>query len=56
MKRLIDYTAEEQLEILKDVCNKMYIAHNISLNSLDIIRQLVIIDGLFSSYAKSEIN
>lgn len=39
MKRILDYTPDEQLEVLKDICNEIYIARNLSLNSLDIIRQ-----------------
>lgn len=53
MKRLLDHTPEEQLEILKTICNKIYIARNISMDSLDVIRQLVIIDELFRSDAES---
>jgi hypothetical protein len=37
----------EQLLILKEICNKIYIARNISLDNEGVIEQLELIDNLF---------
>lgn len=42
-----DMNSTEQLLILKDVCNRIYIARNISLNEKTIHECLVKIDELF---------
>jgi hypothetical protein len=46
-KTLHDFPQEEQLAILKDICNKIYIARNISLSHNTIIENLEEIDRLF---------
>lgn len=47
MKPITDYSPEEQLDILLSICNKIYIARNISMDSFGIIEQLKVIDSLF---------
>ena len=37
----------EQLLILKEICNKIYIARNIALDNEGVITQLELIDNLF---------
>jgi hypothetical protein len=46
-KTLQDFPSDEQLAILKDICNKIYIARNISLSHVTIIENLEEIDRLF---------
>lgn len=46
-KTLQDFSPDEQLAILKDICNKIYIARNISLSNVTIIENLEEIDRLF---------
>jgi hypothetical protein len=43
------YDSQTQLLKLKEVCNKIYIARNISLSQEEIIKQLEVIDALFRS-------
>ena len=43
------YDAQTQLLKLKEVCNKIYIARNISLSQEEIVNQLEVIDALFRS-------
>lgn len=43
------YDSTTQLLKLKEVCNKIYIARNISLSQSGVIEQLEVIDSLFSS-------
>jgi hypothetical protein len=45
--KINDHNSLDQLLILKDLCNKIYIARNISLNNDDVIQQLELIDKLF---------
>lgn len=48
MKRQIyDYSSEDQLILLRDICNRIYIARNISLNQEKILEELQKIDSLF---------
>ena len=47
LKNIVDYTAEEQLIILKDICARIYIYRNISLNRECVIEELKAIDMLF---------
>lgn len=42
-----EYTAEEQLRILKRICHIIYIARNISMSQETILEQLAEIDILF---------
>ena len=46
-KTLHDFSKDEQLTILKDICNKIYIARNISMSYETIIENLEEIDKLF---------
>jgi hypothetical protein len=46
-KTLQDFPRDEQLAILKDICNKIYIARNISMSPDTIIENLEEIDRLF---------
>jgi len=46
-KNIEDFDTLNQLLILKEICYKIYIARNISLNEETIIEQLEKIDGLF---------
>jgi hypothetical protein len=46
-KTLQDFPSDEQLAILKDICNKIYIARNISMSPEMIIENLEEIDRLF---------
>jgi len=43
------YDSQTQLSKLKEVCNKIYIARNISLSQEGVIKQLEVIDTLFRS-------
>ena len=43
------YDSQTQLLKLKEVCNKIYIARNISLSQEGVIKQLEVIDALFRS-------
>jgi hypothetical protein len=45
--KINNYNSLDQLLILKDLCNKIYIARNISLSDADVIEQLELIDNLF---------
>ena len=47
LKNIVDYTVEEQLIILKDICARIYIYRNISLNREGVIEELNAIDMLF---------
>jgi hypothetical protein len=44
----------EQLLILKEICNKIYIARNISLDNEGVIDQLELIDNLFREHETEE--
>jgi hypothetical protein len=44
----------EQLLILKEICNKIYIARNISLDNEGVIAQLELIDNLFREHETEE--
>ena len=44
----------EQLLILKEICNKIYIARNISLDNEGVITQLELIDNLFREHETEE--
>lgn len=46
-KTINEYTPAEQLEILRYICNQIYIARNISLNEQTILDNLKNIDILF---------
>ncbi len=42
-----DYPKDEQLDILKSICNRLYIARNITLSEDRLINALTDIDKLF---------
>lgn len=45
--KINNYDSLKQLLILKEICNKIYIARNISLDNEGVIEQLELIDNLF---------
>ena len=47
LKNINQYGSLDQLQILKDICNKIYIARNISMNDATIHDMLSRIDKLF---------
>lgn len=47
LKSISTYDSLTQLSILKDICNRIYIARNISLNNDTILSELERIDTLF---------
>lgn len=47
LKSITDYPSLEQLTIMKDICNKIYIARNITMSSDTILEQMERIDVLF---------
>lgn len=47
LKHVNSYSSLEQLTILKDICNRIYIARNIALSQKSIIENLEKIDTLF---------
>jgi hypothetical protein len=47
LKHINGYPSLQQLLILKDICNKIYIARNISMSEEQIIENLEKIDILF---------
>ena len=47
LKRIDKYDSLTQLMILKDICNRMYIARNITMSQDSIIDSLEKIDRLF---------
>jgi len=47
LKRLEEYDAKDQLAILTDICNRIYIARNISMSPEGIMDSLKKIDKLF---------
>ena len=47
--QLHKYEPQEQLKILKELCNKIYIARNITLRQDTILEQLANVDSLFRS-------
>lgn len=47
LKRLEEYDATDQLAILTDICNRIYIARNISLSPDTILDNLKKLDILF---------
>ena len=47
LKRIDKYNSINQLMILKDICNSMYIARNISMSEEIIVDNLEKIDKLF---------
>jgi hypothetical protein len=46
-KQIRDYTTSEQLTLLTDICNRIYIARNISLDQEKILEELQKIDCFF---------
>lgn len=54
MRRLYNYSSEQQLSILKDICNAIYIARNISLSQDCIVKELEKIDCLFRTVEYDE--
>lgn len=44
----------QQLMTLREICNKIYIARNISLNHESVLEQLKKIDKLFRAYETEE--
>ena len=47
LKRIDKYNSLDQLMILKDICNRMYIARNITMSQDSMIDNLEKIDRLF---------
>ena len=47
LKRIDKYNSLTQLMILKDICNRMYIARNITMSQDSIVDNLEKIDRLF---------
>ena len=47
LKRIDKYDSLTQLMILKDICNRMYIARNITISQDSIVDNLEKIDRLF---------
>jgi hypothetical protein len=47
LKRIDKYNSLDQLMILKDICNRMYIARNITMSQDSIVDNLEKIDRLF---------
>ena len=47
LKRVDKYDSLNQLMILKDICNSIYIARNITLSEKSIVENLEKIDRLF---------
>lgn len=47
LKEIVNYPSLEQLLILKDICNRIYIARNITLSQDSVIDNLEKIDRLF---------
>lgn len=47
LKNIVSYNSLEQLMILKDICHKIYIARNITLDSETIDDTMSRIDKLF---------
>lgn len=47
MRKIFDYTSEEQRTLLMDICNRIYIARNISLSHESIMEEFKKIDSLF---------
>lgn len=47
LKRIDKYNSINQLMILKDICNSLYIARNIALSEESIVDSLEKIDKLF---------
>ena len=47
LKRVDKYDSLNQLMILKDICNSIYIARNITLSEKSIVENLEKIDKLF---------
>ena len=47
LKRIDKYNSLDQLMILKDICNRMYIARNITLSQDSIVDNLEKLDILF---------
>ena len=48
-KRIHEYTKEEQLLILDNICAKIYIARNISMDRQGILDELSKIDKLYAN-------
>jgi hypothetical protein len=46
LKSINNYSLHQQLLILKDICNKIYIARNITLNNDEINHQMQRIDKI----------
>lgn len=47
LKRIDKYNSLDQLMILKDICNRMYIARNITMSQDSMVDNLEKIDRLF---------
>lgn len=46
-RRIFDFSSDEQRTMLLDICNRIYIARNISLSEEVILEELKKIDCLF---------
>jgi hypothetical protein len=46
-KRILDFSSDEQRTIMLDICNRIYMARNITLSEETILDELKKIDCLF---------
>jgi hypothetical protein len=46
-KRILDFSSDEQRTIMLDICNRIYMARNITLSEETILNELKKIDCLF---------
>lgn len=49
LKPLNQYSADEQLFLLKSICNRIFIGRNISMSEEQILAELSKIDSLFAT-------
>lgn len=53
-KRIFDFRSDEQRTIMLDICNRIYIARNITLSEDSIVEELKKIDCLFKDGGYTE--
>jgi len=49
LKRITEYSADAQLDLLKSICGQLYIARNISMSHNEMLRCLAAIDRLYAN-------
>lgn len=54
MKKIHEYDTVEGYYVLKDICNRIYIARNIALSQEGVIKELEKIDALFRDGGERE--